>query len=169
MVEYKNCPECKLKMGVRNGHRRRTKYGQKQNYKCQSCGRQFVEKQETLTRTEKRLFSLLYNLICYPVNKDDKLKTFVKACNVEVPLIGKLDFKVTYKDIDLSNIKDVALVICSNGRDIKIIKTSDECQNSNTEELSDERQDSMPKELNDEPRCITLKKMSENLNNVLNN
>ena len=147
MVEYKRCPECKCKMGVRNGHRRRTKYGQKQNYKCQKCGRQFVEKKEALTRTEKRLFSLLLNLITYNGKESDTLKTIASICNKEVKSVGKLDLRMTKEKIELDKLENVCLAICLNKQEneIKIIKTYPKIESYALAQLSQEYQDKLKK------------------------
>ena len=95
---------------------------------CTECGRQFVEHLEALTRTEKRLFSLLYNLITCKVNADDNLKTIATKCNREVKSIGKLDLEVTSEEIDLDKLENVSLAICydKKANEIKIIKQYNE-------------------------------------------
>lgn len=129
MVDYKICPRCKLKMGVRNGNQIMNKRGEKKQYFiCKNCGKQFPINREALNRTEKRLFSLLYNLIKYKADKNDTLKTIAKACNKEVNSIGKLDLTVTCEDIDLNSLEDIKVIICANNNDIKIIKTYPEIE-----------------------------------------
>ncbi len=49
------CPRCQLSHIKRNGH---TYYG-KQNYRCQSCGRQFVRRRETVRADRKELICRL--------------------------------------------------------------------------------------------------------------
>ena len=124
MVKYEICPHCKNKFGVKNGKRKMNKRGEKKQYcVCKACGKQFPVKKEALTRTEKRLFSLLYNLVNYETSEDDNLKTVTQACNEEVHSIGKLDLEVTYEDINLNSLEDIKVIICKKDDEIKIIKT----------------------------------------------
>jgi IS1 family transposase/predicted RNA-binding Zn-ribbon protein involved in translation (DUF1610 family) len=50
-----NCPQCGLSHIKKNGH---THYG-KQNYRCLSCGRQFVIRDETVSDEKKQLINKL--------------------------------------------------------------------------------------------------------------
>ena len=124
MNQYIKCPFCEKETGVKNGKTKPDKYGRrKQKYLCKNCGKQFSSKQKPLNKTEKRLFSLLYNLIRYDANENDTLKTITEACNKEVNSIGKLNLTVTGEDIDLNSLDDIKIIVCANDNDIKIIKT----------------------------------------------
>lgn len=123
--KYPNCPNCKDEgivvsngSSISNGRNKKIK----KKYKCTRCNKSFVYPKETLTRTEIRLFSLLYNLIEYDVKQGDTLKIIAKECNKEVPKIGQLDFEAREENIDLSTLDNIKMVICSDGDYIKIIK-----------------------------------------------
>lgn len=119
MTERPKCPYCKSSIIVKNGHARNLK----QRFKCTNCKRTFVQKQETLTRTEKRLFSLLYNLINYQCSEGDNLKKITSECNKEVHNIGKLSLELQKSQIDLNELENIMMVVCSDENGIKIIKT----------------------------------------------
>ncbi len=139
MVDYKICPRCKLKMGVRNGSQIINKRGEKKQYFiCQNCGKQFPIKKETLNRTEKRLFSLLFNLIVYTGKENDTLKTIASICNNEVKSIGKLDLQMTKEKIELDKLENVCLAVCFNKKEnkINIIKTYPEIESYTLSDLS---------------------------------
>lgn len=119
MTERPKCPYCKSSIIVKNGLDRKLK----QRFKCTNCKRTFVQKQEALTRTEKRLFSLLYNLINYKCSEGDNLKKITSECNKEVRNIGKLSLELQKNQIDLNELKNIKLVVCSDENGIKIIKT----------------------------------------------
>ena len=127
MANNIKCSNCIRGIVVKNGFTNPDKYGRKkQKYLCTECRKTFVGKREALTKTEKRLFSLLYNLIHYEATKDDTLKQVACACNKEVNSIGKLDLEVTPDPVDLNSLSNIKVVICAKGEDIKIIKTCPE-------------------------------------------
>ncbi|MFB2739598.1 IS1/IS1595 family N-terminal zinc-binding domain-containing protein [Umezakia ovalisporum] len=59
------CPKCNSNKIVKNG---RTRYG-KQRFKCQNCGRQFVESQ-TRQPTDKLMHGLIDKLLLEQVSLD---------------------------------------------------------------------------------------------------
>jgi transposase-like protein len=125
MTRYRTCPRCDGTILVKNGKTNPDKLGRrKQKFLCTTCGKQFVDRYEPLTRTEKRLYSLLYNLIMYKAKEDDSLKTIAKACNKEISSVGKLTLKLSPKNkLDINSLKNVKLVVCADEDGLKIIKT----------------------------------------------
>lgn len=125
MEKLLKCPNCKRSSYVKNGHSGRGN-NQNQKYKCKCCGKTFVEHNETLSRSEKRLLSMMLNLINYNADEKTTLKTISTACSKEIPKIGHLTLTVKKGHIDLNKLENVAMVVCQSGNDIQIIKTCPE-------------------------------------------
>lgn len=115
------CPRCGKSAYVKNGCSGRGK-NKKQKFKCKFCGKSFVERNPTLTRTEKRLLSLFINFIDRNMFKDTSLKDFLRKCDGEIPSVAKSKFKVEYEEVDLAKLQNVAVVVCKNENGIEIIK-----------------------------------------------
>lgn len=141
------CPNCNRSSYVKNGYSGRGS-NQKQKYKCKYCGKTFVERNETLSRSEKRLLSLLFNLINYKVDERTSLKSLSSACKKEIPKIRNLTLKVEKSDINLNEIDNIIMVVCQKQDDIQIIKTYPEEITLTISDLASHYKEYMDKFLN---------------------
>ena len=62
-------------------------------------------------------------MINYKCSEGDNLKKITSECNKEVRNIGKLSLELQKNQIDLNELKNIKLVVCSDENGIKIIKT----------------------------------------------
>lgn len=115
------CPKCKNSVYTKNGFSGREK-NKKQKFKCKFCGKSFVERNETLSRTEKRLLSLFVNFVSRNAYKDLTLKDFLKKCNEELPGMGKSRLKIGYNKADITKLQNIIAVVCKNEEGFEVIK-----------------------------------------------
>lgn len=122
------CPTCGCTSYTKNGSSGRGN-NKKPAYKCKKCGKKFTQ---SLTRTEKRLYSLFENVVKKEVFDNCTLKEFLQSSNVENTQVKDfyIDFE-TVEDFILKNNDKIKLIICSNEDKFKVIKLKKNTVNIN--------------------------------------